>query len=939
MRRNQKYAKVEIGGVDYSKYLAFPFVFQDTGTEQLDSAIITLNNLPTEARFAPFAPVSLCGGKYTYVIADDSVKAVYGRGLWRHEITLIDETKATERILMEAKSFTQPLVQDFGEPKSASAFFVAGGSISAVKTLQDYKTPINTNLGDSATIISARNAIGAFGNETSTPIDQLQLTSVQVLYSKTEVALTDGNYKEIFISNSMGIDDTAQFVISQSGIYTIKYHFVFPGPANGTVAIPISFYIESEMPKKYSVYDVLQITLETAEPLFKGGAPRYGLSLTEEQEARYRAMDAPEIHFENGRSLYENLKTIGDYVHALPKVKNGSVIFQDLGSAERADLSKGKLFGESADFNAAEYATTIEANFANLINASDEAEGSVTDPYTDGYISLRSNNYRIKEEDSYIPTAFPIGTKIKKVIVREHADDAANTVLNEIDITPAVFEKNEYDILSSFSGVYPFSKTHALYYVTGQKNIEGLWYRAQDGALSETNAFKRYALTNVLNFFSGQDKSEYDYTLLSFQVTYIPFINGRARQERTEDVNGTRIVLAHNQSANQLSAKAFGENLRGKVAMLGNATEAKQYIFTSLDDIPKGGTLYDRKKFISLVTTRVYPDYCLSQIDLSENYNNAGAFVQMKTGIRQYEIPTGKDRCTLLEEFCVIGKSEETADSAADALYMLCKPLMREKTVKAFGVQGTSDITAAKVKTYDEDLKEISHDITLPVYSTSLGNSVYFGFSFEDNFAAGKRSSNIGLSAARGTEYVEYGTPFYSRAKYLDFAFVDRYTAEDGYAAMAFPNDLPIANGLEADNEYIANDTAGLLVWNKDAADIGNVAYQLHFCSNDGYIITGELARMMPYVRSSTTTEEAAVVFFYDREIDELTGNVSPDAIVVGESSITINPDDCFIEIDALPTQSYKSFVIKRRSQNVCIIGKNTENADKQIYFNFKRKR
>jgi hypothetical protein len=676
----------------------------------------------------------------------------------------------------------------------------------------------------------------------------------------------------------------------------------------------------------------MQITLETAEPIFKGETPRYGLLLTEDQEARFKAMDAPEMYFANGRSLYENLKEIGDYIHALPKVKNGQVYWQELGSAERADLSKGKMYGANADYNAAEYASAVEANFANLINSSDEAEGSVTDPYTDGYITLRSNSYRIKEEDSYIPTNFPIGTKISKALVVVHKKDGST---KEVDITPAVFEKNEYDLLSSFSGIYPFSKTHALYYTTGQKNIEGLWYRAEDSALSFMNQFKQYAIANVIEFFGGVSPSDYNYTNLSFQITYIPIINGRARQERTESTV-ERIVLAHNQSANQLSAKAFGENLRGKVAMLGNATESKLYIFPSLEDIPKGGQMYDRKKFISLVTTKVFPDYCLSQIDLAENYNALGAFVQMKTGIRQYEIPQGQDRCTLLEEFCVIGKNEYTPRERG----MLCQLVMCEKTMQAFYFTNlkAEDITTAFVQTADED-KPISGTIALPVYSTSLGSSVYFGFSFEDNYSAGKKSVDA-LENARGTEYVEYGTPFYARAKYLSFAFANRYGILEGATPLDVANNLPTLNNVSAENVYISTDSdngALDLVWNKDGADIGNVAYQLHFVSNDGYIIGSELAKMMPYVRTSGEYGEAPRVYFYNTEIDELTGEAHTNPIA--ESDLDVGwSQSFFLRIMEIPQEAYKSFVIKRPN-GACILGKNTENADQVIHFNFKRKR
>ena len=70
MKNKRNRADVIINDINYSSYISLPFVFQDTGTEQLDSAIITLRNLPTDAKFAPFTPVSLCGGKYTYIIAD-----------------------------------------------------------------------------------------------------------------------------------------------------------------------------------------------------------------------------------------------------------------------------------------------------------------------------------------------------------------------------------------------------------------------------------------------------------------------------------------------------------------------------------------------------------------------------------------------------------------------------------------------------------------------------------------------------------------------------------------------------------------------------------------------------------------------------------------------------------------------------------------------------
>ncbi len=950
MKNKRNRISVKIDGVDYSRYLSFPFAFQDTGTEQLDSAIISLHNLRTDAKFRPFTPVSLCDGKYTYVIADDTVREVFGRGLYNHEITLIDETKAAERILMEAKSFTQPLIREFGEPQAAECYRVKtdldnswvgdffAESIESAKA-NNYRTPRtvpfeSAGVDDySLPVYSLNSMLSLFG-------DGLDLRdwTVEVLYNESSAAFANSNelYETVMAKRTIlesEYNTGFSFEARKTGIYTVRYEGKNALDVNEKLFIvPIAVYNtkdDNSIIRPYSVYDVVQILLETAEPIFSTEKPVYSIH---PQEERLKNIEAPEMHFENGRSLYENLKEVGDFIHAIPKVKNGQVYFQDLGKAKRADLSKGVLYGSQSQFSAADYATTIEANFANLIHDTDPNEGSITEPYTDGFITLRSDNYRIKEEDSFIPTAFPIGW-INRVIVR----GAANT---DIDITPAIFEKNEYDLLSGFSGVFPFSRTCALYYTTGNKNIDGLWYRVEDSAWSMANQFKRYALTNILNHFSGQDKSDYDYIDLSFQITYTPFINGRARQERTEDIGGARMVLAHNQSANKLSAQAFGENLRGKVAMLGNATESKQYLFCTLDDIPHGGEMYDRKKFINLVTTKVFPDYCVSQIDLSENYNNAGAFVQMKADIRQYEIPTGKDRCTLIEEFCVIGKKiEETADQAAQNLRMLCKDKMKRETLRAFTDHATaSDISVAVIETADDKGKKIARGVSLPVYSVALGNSVYFGFSFADNFSAGSRSMDIGKSDARGTKYVEYGTPLYAKAKFLQFALYSKPKTEN----TNIQNTLPATNASVVDeNSFISTFPGGNLIWNKDSADIGNVAYQLHFCTNDGYIVTGELSRMMPYIRTNIKSTNPYVAYFLNKEIDELTGNIPDfaDEDIVAISAISVNESDLCIEINEMPERKpYKSVVI-RQIAGKCIIGKNTNNADERIYFNFTRKR
>ena len=969
MKNKRNRVDITIGGEDYSKYLCLPFVLQDTGTEQLDSAIIELRGMPIDTKFRPFLEVSLCGGAYNYVVADDTVTEVYGRGLYNHEMTLIDATKMTERILMEAKNFTQPLNRKMGEPQNIEIYCYEDSPIDYFDEMhtaldnQYYKSPVFVPVDDihkNNLEIIAIDKIGAYFGYDSLQALQNFTWTIAVYFNKTQPAISPTVDSSVFeeVKTPTQINNvTANFVFDAnkgSGIYTIRYHGTL-GSASTDFIVPLSVYDKNDAEVDdgvYSIVDVLEILLETAIPLFGDDKAEYQLDLTPEQQERWSLIESPEFHFANGRSLYENLKEVGDYIHALPKAKieDGAkkIYFQELGKRTRAEFN-GIPYGSKQQFSAADYANAVEANFENLINATDENDGSVTEPYRGGYITLRSDNYRIKEEDSYIPTAFPIGSKIKSVkvsglvgIKELLGSTEYDTTLfdKEYDITPAVFEQNEYALLSSFSGTFPFSQTFALYYKTGERNINGLWYRVEDNPLEILNNFQRYAITNVLNYFAEKDFQSYDYKQLKFQITYIPFINGRARQERTEFLGGDRMVLTHNQSANQLSASAFGESLRGKVAMLANPSGSKQYLFGSLEDVPKAGEMFDKKDFISLVTTRVFPDFCVSQIDLSENYNNTGAYAQMKTGIRQYEIPEGETRCTLVEEFCEISDNADMPQPDT-----LCQAKMKKATVGVFDVsRKMDDISISRIITSDEDNNTIAKNIALPVYSAAVGNSVYFGFKFDDNYKAGARSIDIGIKNARGTQYVEYSSPIQARAKQLDFYLYG--TVKEEYVPQNTPYTLPSTDATmwnESDTTpYISTQNTGKLKWNKDSADSASIAYQLHFCSNDGYIITSELAKMMPYIRSSSYWKDKYYVYYYSGEIDEVTGTPNGEHLSTGY--LTVDQENLCLRLTKPdnPSIKYKSFIIARQGEQnnpKCIIGKNTDKAPQEIYFNFKRKR
>jgi hypothetical protein len=927
---NSKYLRIEIGGVDYSRYMTAPITIQETGTEQLATAMVTLANMPTEAKFKPFTPVKIGGDKYAFLVANDSVKKIVGRGRWNHELTLIDTTKESERVMMSAKSFSQPFeVTGAGTPQKARIISSINDTANTVSNapIGTYLTPIERT--NKITIHSFLSVSGV-ADYNGSAVD------IKVYYNKTSPMLTETYSTPVWerIGASLGASFVDQPIADKQGVYTVYYHALRANPGTGSkptdykLRVLFSVVDPATSRQPYTLYDALEILLETAEPLRKNETPRYRPLITEEQEARFKATKAPELHFSNGRSLYENLSVIGKIVHAIPRVgADGGVYFKDLGSVKAADLSRGKRFGEGAQMNAADFATALEANFANLINTDDESEGSVTEPYKDGFITMRSNDARIKEGTGYIPTSYPIA-KIKNVTMR-----IMNTKA-EYDITKYIFERQEYDLLSGYSGVFPYTKTLALHYTYGSQNIEGLWYRIEDAESEVQNWFKRYSITNIYNEITGGDTgdADLDHREIAYQVTYIPIINGRARQEKTENVFPGRLVMAHNQSANKLSAKAFGENMRGKIAMMANAAESLLYMFKDLSDVPKTGQLVDGNKYISTVTTRVFPHFCISQIELSENMNALGEYAELKTDIRQYEIPQGEDRFILLEEFCEIGTRRNTGDD----LEAICGTKMKTAVVQAFGVnERTNDVTSAFVQLYDDGMSQISPDIALPAYSTSVGNSVYIGFNFADNYSAGSMAAIVDTTKKYMlSEHVPYGDSFFGDAKYMDFKLVSSYDtpATEQIAAHA----LPRANSLKTDTVKVyATTGANPLILNKDPADSVKVAYQMHFVSNDGFVIGSELARIMPFIRTGKGSTSAAQVYFYSKPINAITGEADEDSLV-GTSTLTVGSNS--IKATSVPTVPFQSWVIKR-TDGKCLIGKNSNSIAETIYFNFIRKR
>lgn len=525
----------------------------------------------------------------------------------------------------------------------------------------------------------------------------LQLPSPDVLYAnetyiKNNVAAgSTSEMVSVMVDNeSISIPSNYQFTFPQASI-SVKYKYkrtvVVPQRTTTTFEFTYTFStVENHFPlAPYSITDCVTRCLELAEPLQKGEIPRfrfdgvtYNASTGERnptytagsQAERYDKVLAPPFTMTQC-TLREQLKVIGGFIHAEPRLTDGVITFEPFCGNELAEVTLTDdtkiplnqypyaIRKKSQSIN--EYCTSVDTRAENLVNSIDKRKGSIIDPDGENYKSLRSEtiNARIEENNGEVVTAYPI-YEIEKVmcgIAKQNPQNASDYwVLAPVDITDYVVEETAYRAnLSSYSGSFPYSKAFAIYYTQGSPNIKGLFFKAP--AVID-NAYKDNSIVNILKQVTGASSINTTYALYSFQVTYKPIYNARFVHSKPYiDPDENERTLFYNQSENLIETSYYGENVKGAVARLGNAEQSLTYYFKDINNIPKAGQLFDDDNYISSVMVQVMPSYLKCTVTLSKDFNRLSEYIGVKSLKYLYEVNerAAYDRTILLKEYIVVG--------------------------------------------------------------------------------------------------------------------------------------------------------------------------------------------------------------------------------------------------------------------------------------------
>lgn len=513
---------------------------------------------------------------------------------------------------------------------------------------------------------------------------------------RATVTIVFPNNSTITLDDKGSSPETILYVLtlSQLGTYQIKYQGVATATFNngvGTGSVKnedYSFYytiaaIENHLPlKKWSITDVINRTLDLAEPLRKGEKSRFKLqgmnwdgTIEEGSQAdKFDKILAPQFSFTK-QTLRECLQEIGKVVHGEPRLsiqKDEDCYFYEVSfdmyaSQEKSNLQFIPYTSKSSQHVIENYTAWLDSNAENLVNQLDKYSGVIVEPYDGGAKSVRTENMyvRIEEGNMLIPTQYPIYSVEKLEYV--YVD---GSTVKSVDITPWLFEKSVYDTqLQSYTEQYPYSKAYALYYQQGAKNIGGLNFKVDAAAFA---AFKNYAIVNIvrqathndslLSYKPLSDEAQQTYPTMSFRVTYTPFYNARVAQTKSYYKDFMRpAALIYNQSANVIESRYYGENLKGAIARLGNVDLSLTYVMKWLDQIPKAGQMFDKDYYISSVAVEMLPTYIRCTVGLSKDFNRISAYIGVNSERRYSEISQTQavERNTLYREYVVVGKQEQ----------------------------------------------------------------------------------------------------------------------------------------------------------------------------------------------------------------------------------------------------------------------------------------
>lgn len=823
---------IKINGVDYTYALPLPFKEQFALDESLDNAVVNLKMINKAERFNILSLVEITKNDgtttttFNFFVAKDTLTEIIGTGLYDHELVLIEETKLLEKKIVDTNTITNVLIKQYQLYDDVPVYLVYGS----------VEEPFEFPVGHPKYTSDLDFPYSEYCKSPKPKNETIFLPSYNRFWTDLTSGVPNPTGDVIILQEGIEIYKTSDPAYNQIqlpkilGAYEIRYTY----PSESAYLRIYISRVQTEDIEPYTITDVVNRLLSIMKTERVGTLPRF--TFNSEQATKYSSVLAPEFAFTKS-TLKECLDQVGGYIHAIPRLSNNVIYFDDLGTSETTNLSY-EYISHQENQDIEQFCSHIDTNIDNLVNIDNALDGTIIEPFDKGYETVRPETtvVRITNESALIETEYPI-EQILKVEVGYLSD---GTLVG--DITPYIYENAKYQALSGTIGTFPYSKAYAIYYTQGEKNILGLDFKLPNPISS---VFSDPAIINIIerktnnpniqNLFNVQE-----FVGLAFRITYYPVINTRIKQSKTNLSEFTEEVTnIYNQTANKVDSTAYGENLKGAVARLGNIEKIKTFIIPKLADLPKIGMLVDNDYYIASISTENLRDYIKCTVGLSKDFNRLNKFVGIKNNLRMYEVSEKQsvERYVIYEDYCVIGDNFTTSD----------RGLLTDNGIALVvndfnGVNLKTPVSVVNTIGLDTDNNELV-SIVLAVINLGIGNSLWFGFRYSDNYSAGNTSStgtnSVDADYYRVQNFVAY-SDFFGRIENLKLNMYANFgDIITNYATQqAIGNNLPIFNETILTNSLISTETLPIIL-KKDSRENINFSYQVHFVSNRNNFIIG----------------------------------------------------------------------------------------------------
>lgn len=845
---------VQIGGVDYTHRVPFPIKWSQLLDEQLDEASLMLIRTKTK-NIPPLTDVvitmwnekdpSVTQTLNMIVASDKSDEIPAGSGRYNHEMYLIEQTKYLEGFLCRSQGYVNSLGKTYPEYAQTVEpdIVIEGGEIYADDPAETISSPLGVGT------VTFPSLYEMFPDGWSFP-------AASETYDNTVSVIQNG--VEIAKQSEYNQPVTATVV---QGIIQVVYRF-FLGKypplqqVYGTMTYQVNIVGLNVSPlPKWNARTVIERALTIAETLREGDTPRF--TLNAEQAAQFESIETPEFNFTQS-TLREILQEVGRYVHGEPRLR-GNVLYYDMyGSDEPTDVYYANYAAQSFQQTVERYATNLDSNVDNFVNALGYARGVIVEPYSGAYKTVQTETLyaRITDDNMMISTKYPIRgiTSVKCGLV--------NGSVPAADITPYVVESSEYNRMSSYSELYPDSKAYALYYTVGERNIYGLGFKYPE---ITGGAFAEYAIVNILRAATGTSVTPNDYPLLAFEVTYEPIFPARVQQSKSCILDLTKQrTIAYNQGQNVIETHYYGENMKGVIARLGNVDRTLTFVQRGLPSLPEIGTIYEDDYYVSAVAAEMHPTYTKVSIALSQDFNRYSDYVGISSTKRFYEVSERQayDSHIAYRDYVIIG---DAAQNAGDALFDVTD--LSEIFTQSGSMEPLSLLLAQGEDAGGNALPEIA----LPLNVAAMGNAALITTKYDDNYSAGNNSTyqsegNVTGYFTNGVAYSDvHGNIEYLHLNYYTGGTVPTSQDQQNQIGLSLP-DATYVDGVG--KAYISTGSRPLWV-KKGSTEIPSLPYQMDFVTNRRNIVVGSaLAKNCPFV-SGTQSGHGAVLYVLPKRMNK----------------------------------------------------------------------